>query len=163
MKRIKVLIVLSLLLSAFFCTAQKKAASFKLMEYGTKTPVAYGGERSDSPVYVPCAYRAKKNEFRGVWVSTIENIDIGKYTSAAAFRSAYNTIVSNLKNAGFNAIIFQVRPMNDAFYPSRLNPWSRWMTGSEGAAFADEPAFDPLHYMVNTASGQDRLPCFWMM
>lgn len=151
MKRIKVLIVLSLLLSAFFCTAQKKAASFKLMEYGTKTPVAYGGERSDSPVYVPCAYRAKKNEFRGVWVSTIENIDIGKYTSAAAFRSAYNTIVSNLKNAGFNAIIFQVRPMNDAFYPSRLNPWSRWMTGSEGAAFADEPAFDPLHYMVNTA------------
>lgn len=147
---IKRFIPLLVLLCAFCCSAQKKAA-ICVNQYGTSTPVAYGGDRSDAKVYVPRFYRAKKNEFRGVWVSTIENIDIKKYTSAADFRKAYSTIVANLKNAGFTALIFQVRPMNDAFYPSVLNPWSRWMTGTEGAAFSDEPGFDPMLYMVNTA------------
>lgn len=38
--------------------------------------------------------------------------------------------------------------MCDAFYPSKHNPWSRWMTGKEGQAI---PNFDPLAFMVAEA------------
>ncbi|MEI2999802.1 MAG: family 10 glycosylhydrolase [Victivallis sp.] len=56
-------------------------------------------------------------------------------------------MVDDLKKSNFNTIIFQVRPMNDAFYPSKLNPWSRWMTGAEGKTLG----FDPLDFMVKEA------------
>ena len=43
-----------------------------------------------------------------------------------------------------NAIIFQIGPMNDAFYRSEINPWSRFLIGSEGR----EPGWDPLEWMI---------------
>ena len=111
----------------------------------TGRPVAYGGKFSSAQVSVPDAYRPKAREMRGVWVATVENIDFPAHNNAAAFQRDYLTIVNNLKRANFNTVFFQVRPMNDAFYPSKLNPWSRWMTGQEGKALA---GFDPLAFMV---------------
>ena len=101
-----------------------------------------------SEFVLPANYRNRPGEFRGIWVATVQNIDFGKNTTAAAFRKEFNTVLKNISNAGFTALIFQVRPMNDAFYPSRLNPWSRWMTGKEGKGFTDEPGFDPLAFMI---------------
>jgi len=37
--------------------------------------------------------------------------------------------------------------MNDAFYPSKLNPWSRYITGTEGK----DPGFDVFGYFVEEA------------
>ena len=91
-------------------------------------------------------YVARKGEFRGIWVATVENIDFPRTRSASEFIAAYNRILVNAKNAGFNAIIFQVRPASDAFYPSMLNPWSRNLCGVEGVGIAK---FDPLAYMVS--------------
>ncbi len=34
-----------------------------------------------------------------------------------------------LQQDGVNAIIFQVRPECDALYESKLEPWSRYLTG----------------------------------
>lgn len=81
---------------------------------------------------IPDTYRPKAREMRGAWVATVENLDFPKHADAASFRRDYLAVVDNLKKSNFNTIIFQVRPMNDAFYPSKLNPWSRWMTGAEG-------------------------------
>ena len=114
----------------------------------TGKPVAYAGQFSSARVMVPDVYRPKMREMRGVWMATVENIDFAPHTDAAAFRRDYLTAVENLKRANFNAVIFQVRPMNDAFYPSKLNPWSRWMTGTEGRGLG---AFDPLDFMVKEA------------
>ena len=112
-----------------------------------RTPVSYAGKFSNARVNLP-PYRAKRIEFRGAWVATVENLDIGTCKSAAEFQAAYLAIVNNLKKANFNAILFQVRPTCDAFFPSRFNPWSRWMTGREGGNFGD---FDPLEFMVREA------------
>lgn len=103
---------------------------------------------SGQRVALPAAYRNMPGEFRGIWVATVQNIDFGENQKAADFRKEFTTVLNNVKKAGFTAIIFQVRPMNDAFYHSDLNPLSRWMTGIEGKRFSDEPGFDPLAYMI---------------
>lgn len=114
----------------------------------TGRPVAYAGRFSGARVMVPDVYRPKAREMRGVWMATVENIDFPAHTDAASFRRDYLMAVENLRKANFNTVIFQVRSMNDAFYPSKLNPWSRWLSGTEGRGLG---AFDPLDFMVKEA------------
>ena len=45
-----------------------------------------------------------------------------------------------------NAVIVQVRPAADAFYPSALEPWSQWLTGKQGRS--PSPYYDPLEFMI---------------
>ena len=52
-----------------------------------------------------------------------------------------------LQEAGCNAVVFQVRPSADAFYPSELEPWSRFLTGTAGKA--PYPVWDPLQFMID--------------
>ena len=42
---------------------------------------------------------------------------------------------------------FQVRPEADALYASRLEPWSRFLTGVQGKA--PEPYWDPMQFMID--------------
>ncbi len=118
----------------------------------TGKPVRYAGRFSDAPVRVPDRYRPQSREMRGVWVATVENIDFAPHADAASFKRDYIRMVENLRRANFNTILFQVRPMNDAFYPSKLAPWSRWMTGAEGRPL--DGSFDPLAFMVAEAHRQ---------
>jgi uncharacterized lipoprotein YddW (UPF0748 family) len=48
-----------------------------------------------------------------------------------------------------NAIVGQVRPAADAFYPSPYEPWSQWLTGTQGKP--PSPYYDPLEFMVDEA------------
>ena len=48
-----------------------------------------------------------------------------------------------------NAVILQVRPMCDALYPSKLEPWSEFLTGQAGKA--PEPVWDPLAFAIEEA------------
>lgn len=110
--------------------------------------VRYAGDCASKPtVLLPRNPRIDRNTFRGVWVATIENIDFPVSRTPDEFKRNYRTVVSNLKNAGANAIIFQVRPTNDAFYQSRLNPWSARLSGKEGLSIG----FDPLPWMISEA------------
>ena len=85
-----------------------------------------------------------KREFRGAWLHTIYQ---GQYKekTPAQLRQYLATQLDSLQAAGVNAIIFQVRPQADAFYPSELEPWSRFLTDN-GAA--PDPMWDPLQYMI---------------
>lgn len=104
---------------------------------------AFGGER----VMLPDSYREKAQEFRAVWVSTVFNLDWSQTKTPAAFQIAFLNMISRIQRAGFNTLIFQIRPCNDAFYSSKLNPWSRFMNGSEGVPFSG--GWDPLKYMIS--------------
>ncbi len=55
-------------------------------------------------------------------------------------------MLDKLQAMNFNAVIFQVRPAADAFYPSKLEPWSRYLTGTQGVA--PYPYFDPVYFMI---------------
>jgi uncharacterized lipoprotein YddW (UPF0748 family) len=47
---------------------------------------------------------------------------------------------------GFNAVIAQIRPAADAFYLSKLAPWSKYLSGQQGRAL--EKDYDPLAFML---------------
>lgn len=89
-----------------------------------------------------------KTEFRGAWLHTVHQ---GQYASQSTEQNkAYlRNQLDLLKNAGINAIIFQVRPSADAFYPSELEPWSRFLSGKAGVA--PSPVWDPLQFMIDEA------------
>ena len=51
------------------------------------------------------------------------------------------------KTANLNSVCFQVRPMCDAFYKSKYEPWSSYLSGSRGT----DPGWDPLAFAVQEA------------
>ena len=87
-------------------------------------------------------------EFRGVWVATIENIDwpSSKNLSTEQQKKEIIELLDFFKNLNFNAVIFQIRPAADAFYNSKFEPWSSWLTGENGKAPA--PYYDPLAFAI---------------
>ncbi|MEM1123883.1 MAG: family 10 glycosylhydrolase [Bacteroidota bacterium] len=93
-----------------------------------------------------------KREFRGVWVATVVNID---YPPKAAKNKGvqkyeYIRMLEDFEKMGINAVIFQVRPAADAFYKSSYEPWSAYLTGTQG--LAPEPDnYDPLTFMIEEA------------
>lgn len=87
------------------------------------------------------------SEFRGVWIATVANIDWPPPKSTTEVQKAEFIRMLDLhKRNGMNAIIMQVRPAGDAFYPSPYEPWSQWLTGVQGKAPA--PFYDPLAFMI---------------
>ena len=112
----------------------------------TGKPARYAGDFLEKPyVSVPKKSVFDRNMFRGVWVATVENIDFSRHQTAESFKKEFITVVNNLKSIHATAVIFQIRPMNDAFYPSKLNPYSKFMSGAENVGFG---SFDPLKFMI---------------
>jgi uncharacterized lipoprotein YddW (UPF0748 family) len=90
-----------------------------------------------------------KHEFRAVWVATVNNIDWPSkqgLSSEQQKKEAIAILDLHAKN-GMNAIIMQIRPASDAFYPSELEPWSKYLTGSPGKA--PSPFYDPLKFWID--------------
>lgn len=92
-----------------------------------------------------------KNEFRAVWIATVVNIDWPKAgtDSIEKQKADFIEILDSYKKLNYNAVIVQIRSVGDAFYPSKLAPWSRYLTGKEGQA--PTPYYDPLAWMIEQA------------
>lgn len=88
--------------------------------------------------------RYPKREFRGAWIQVVNNQFAGM--SSQQMKQNLITQLDALKQAGINAILFQVRPEADALYDSRLEPWSRFLTGQQGVA--PQPLWDPMGFMI---------------
>ena len=92
-----------------------------------------------------------KREFRAFWVATVANIDYPKRPTPmkVAHQEQWKNLLDKMEKAGFNAVIAQIRPAGDAFYPSEMAPWSAYLTGKQGQA--PQPNYDPLKFMVGEA------------
>lgn len=92
-----------------------------------------------------------KEEMRGVWVSSVYNLDYPAKptTNADTLKAEADSILDNCVKWGLNAVFLQVRPSSDALYQSELFPWSKYLTGKQGTA--PEDGFDPLDYWVKAA------------
>ena len=99
---------------------------------------------------VPAAHSqpAPKREVRAVWVATVSNLDWpSKGAPAAEQQAALATLFDGLKAQGINTIHFQVRTECDALYASPTEPWSQFLTGTQG----QNPGYDPLTLAVDLA------------
>src|SRR5882757_315565 len=89
-----------------------------------------------------------KYEFRAAWVTTVENIDwpSRKGLPADSQKLEFLRLLDMHQHNGMNALVVQVRPAADAFYPSPYEPWSEWLTGVQGKP--PFPYYDPLQFMI---------------
>lgn len=85
-----------------------------------------------------------KREFRGAWIQCVNGQFQGM--PVEAMKKKLVSQLDNLKGAGINAIIFQIRAEADALYRSSYEPWSRFLTGIQGVA--PSPSWDPLEFMI---------------
>jgi uncharacterized lipoprotein YddW (UPF0748 family) len=92
-----------------------------------------------------------QREFRAAWVATVANIDWPSQPGldVATQKQQALAILDSAANLHLNAIIFQVRPQCDALYPSKIEPWSYYLTGEQGQA--PEPFYDPLKFWIDAA------------
>ncbi|MEM7725540.1 MAG: family 10 glycosylhydrolase [Cyanobacteria bacterium P01_A01_bin.45] len=89
-----------------------------------------------------------RREFRGAWITTVWNSD---WPSKAGLpvseqKAELVKILDQLKKLNFNAVILQVRPEGDALYASKYEPWSAWLSGTQGKA--PSPYYDPLEFAI---------------
>ena len=93
----------------------------------------------------------QKREMRAVWIATVGNIDwpSQRNLTSKAQREEMRTMLDGLVKNNINAIVLQIRPTADAFYPSALEPWSHWLTGKQG--LRPNPYYDPLQFIIEEA------------
>ena len=86
-----------------------------------------------------------------MWVATVANIDWPSRTGlpVAQQRTEIIAILDRARALRLNAVILQVRPAADALYPSALEPWSEYLTGTQGRSPA--PGYDPLAVWIAEA------------
>lgn len=93
----------------------------------------------------------EKQDFRGVWVATVVNLDwpANRTATVASQKADLIAKFDKMKETGMNVIFFQIRTENDALYDSPYEPWSYWLTGEQGKA--PNPLWDPLEFAVAEA------------
>ena len=113
---------------------------------------------------IPAAYAAQpaQDGMRGVWVSSVANIDYPSQQglSADQLKSEADTILNNIAAMGLNTVFLQVRPSADALYQSALFPWSRYVSGTTGQA--PDGDFDVLAYWVEGAHSRSLQLHAWL-
>ncbi len=95
-----------------------------------------------------CCYSQSKHEFRAAWVASVDNIDwpSRKGLSVDSQKVEFINLLEMHKRNGLNAVIVQIRPATDAFYPSQYEPWSEWLNGVQGKP--PVAYYDPLDFMI---------------
>ncbi len=90
--------------------------------------------------------QAPKRELRGAWIATVSNIDwptVG--ANMATQQQQMRTILDKHKQAGLNAVYFQIRTQCDALYNSTFEPWSNVLSTAQGT----NPGYDPLQFTID--------------
>lgn len=88
-------------------------------------------------------------EMRGVWLATVANRDWPSRPGLTAAQQR-TELIAHLDTAvrdRLNTVMFQVRPTADALWPSPYEPWSQYLTGTQG----QDPGWDPLGTAVEEA------------
>ncbi|MFJ7999440.1 glycoside hydrolase family 10 protein [Streptomyces sp. NPDC096310] len=84
-----------------------------------------------------------------MWLATVANRDWPSKPGLSADRQRAE-LIQHLDTAvarKLNAVVLQVRPTADALWPSPYEPWSQYLTGTQGK----DPGWDPLGTAVREA------------
>ncbi|MDN4074965.1 glycoside hydrolase family 10 protein [Fictibacillus terranigra] len=90
-----------------------------------------------------------KQELRAAWIASVTNIDWPSKPglSIAQQKEEFTRFLDEQKAMNMNAVVMQIKPTADAFYPSQYGLWSKYLTGVQGK----DPGYDPLSFMVEEA------------
>lgn len=92
---------------------------------------------------------AQKHQMRGLWISSVANIDwpSGQDLTAEEAQQELLDHYEMARERGLNSVFVQIRPSADTFWPSAHEPWSHWLTGEQG----EDPGWDPTAFAVEEA------------
>ena len=92
-----------------------------------------------------------KRDLKGAWVATVSNIDwpSSRTLTTSQQQAELRRVLDTLSKTGVNTVFLQVRPESDALYASTIEPWSYWLTNSQGTA--PSPFWDPLTFAIAEA------------
>lgn len=90
---------------------------------------------------------AENSSMRAVWFSYEDYASNLAGLNEDEFREKADFICKNIKDSGFNTLIFHVRAFSDAFYNSSYFQYSRYVTSVAGVS----PGYDPLSIMCKAA------------
>ncbi|KPC65063.1 glycoside hydrolase family 10 protein [Streptomyces chattanoogensis] len=96
---------------------------------------------------------ARRSGVRGMWLATVANLDWPMKPGqppAEQQRQLLNLFDAAVERR-LNTVFFQVRPTADALWPSPHEPWSQYLTGTQGK----DPGWDPLGFAVTEAHRRD--------
>ncbi|TYK44958.1 glycoside hydrolase family 10 protein [Actinomadura decatromicini] len=118
---------------------------------GTGAPVPSGAAAECPRVGPPPASSGR--DLRAMWIATVGNIDWPKNPRASADeqKKQYVRLLDTAAAMHMNAVFVQIRPNSDAFYPSPYEPWSQWITGTQGK----DPGYDVLAFMLKEAHARN--------
>lgn len=119
----------------------------KLYKYNSDQPINY--LNTNKQVIIPSTYKSK--DIRALWVSNVVNIDLPTIEDVEDYKSQVIHMLDTCLSYNINTIFFQVRTTNDAFYESKLNPYSRYLVGKEG----NKPPFDVLKWVIDETKKRD--------
>ena len=93
-------------------------------------------------------------EFRAAWLSPVSSNNGSDWPSRAGLsadsqKAELVALLDRAKAVGLNTVIMHVRMAGDAMYPSKLAPWSAFLSGTSGVA--PQPAYDPLAFAISEA------------
>ena len=91
-----------------------------------------------------------KREMRATWMASVANIDWPKYEHRGKPELQKQELIRMLdlyQTIHLNAIFLQVRPECDALYNSSYEPWSRYLSWTQGT----DPGYDPLQFAIEEA------------
>lgn len=117
-----------------------------------RMPAAFAAGPAAGGACVPDPAHPKR-QLRGVWIASVSNINwpSAPGLTAEQQRTELTTMLDRLVALRMNAVYLQVRPAADALYASRLEPWSRYLTGTQGG----DPGYDPLEFAVAEAHARN--------
>jgi len=135
MKRLEI-IALLILLSAFLAGACQQ------------DPIPDPKPEEDPEMKTDVIPYLPRQELIGAWMATVYGIDWPKEKYAEeSQKRLYTDYLDYFKSLNINAVFFQVRPQADAYYDSEFEPWSRFITGTEGKV----PSYDVLSFLIEEA------------
>ncbi|MDD2258988.1 MAG: family 10 glycosylhydrolase [Bacilli bacterium] len=141
MKRFKKSIILVLLIGLSIVLGglvNVKAIDMELVYDLDGQPVKY--YRTDTNVLIPKDYITPERDFRAAWVTPLTG-DITGFNSEGQFKAEMTSVFQTLEYFNMNAIVYHVRIMNDALYPSVYNPFSKYYNADSD--------FDALEWLID--------------
>jgi len=102
----------------------------------------------DDPGTKEVPNQTRSSEFRAIWIATINNIDWPSNPNlpVEAQKGEFIRLLDTFQKFNLNVVILQVRAASDAFYESKSEPWSQFLTGKQGKA--PSPYYDPLAWAI---------------
>ncbi|WP_131742954.1 glycoside hydrolase family 10 protein, partial [Actinomadura roseirufa] len=110
------------------------------------------GAKAECPA-VAAPGDSPSRQVRGMWIATVTGIDWPRDPAEPADRqrAEFTRLLDTAVAMNMNAVFVQIRPNSDAFYPSPYEPWSQWLTGTQGK----DPGYDVLAFMLKEAHARN--------